>query len=182
MWPEMTLGMYLSVWWVTLFLRVSYWGQVVEMNFCLIFVKLVILISCWRFFLSLPAESYVMNMYSPCITILEYTSQNKKFENFINIHFNKKTLRRSWITHFKKQPQEVFYKKAVLKNLAIFTTRKHFWWSLFLIKLQTLRPVALLQRDSNTAVFLWEYCKIFRNISNLKIISKRLLLPLEVFL
>ena len=160
----MTLGMYLSVWWVTLFLRVSYWGQVVEMNFCLIFVKLVILISCWRFFLSLPAESYVMNMYSPCITILEYTSQNKKFENFINIHFTKKSLRRSWITHFKKQPQEVFYKKAILKNLEIFITRKHCWWSLFPIKLQTLRSVALLQRDSNTAVFLLEYCKIFRSI------------------
>ena len=105
---NMTLGMYLSVWWVTLFLRVSYWGQVVEMNFCLIFVKLVILISCWRFFLSLPAESYVMKMYCPCITILEYTSQNKKFENFINIHFNKKTLRRSWITRFKKRPQEKY--------------------------------------------------------------------------
>ena len=134
------------------------------MNFCLIFVKLVILISCWRFFLSLPAESYVMNMYSPCITILEYTSQNKKFENFINIRFTKKSLRRSWITHFKKQPQEVFYKKAILKNLEIFITRKHCWWSLFPIKLQTLRSVALLQRDSNTAVFLWEYCKIFRKI------------------
>ena len=116
MWPEMTLGMYLSVWWVTLFLRVSYWGQVVEMNFCLIFVKLVILISCWRFFLSLPAESYVMNMYSPCITILEYTSQNKKFENFININFNKKTLRRSWITHFKKQCHKRYsIKKVFLK-------------------------------------------------------------------
>ena len=160
----MTLGMYLSVWWVTLFLRVSYWGQVVEMNFCLIFVKLVILISCWRFFLSLPAESYVMKMYCPCITILEYTSQNKKFENFINIHFTKKSLRRSWITHFKKQPQEVFYKKAIRKNLEIFITRKHCWWSLFPIKLQTSRSVALLQRDFNTAVFLWEYCKIFRNI------------------
>ena len=91
-WPEMTLGMYLSVWWITSFLRVSYWGKVVEMNFCLIFVKLVILISCWRFFLSLPAESYVMKMYRPCITILEYTSPNKKFENFINIYFHKKTL------------------------------------------------------------------------------------------
>ena len=149
-------GHVLICWWVTLFLRVSYWGQVVEMNFCLIFVKLVILISCWRFFLSLPAESYVMKMYCPCITILEYTSENNKFENFINIYFNKKTLRRSWINQFKKQPQEVFYKKAALKSLAIFTARKHFWRSLFLIKLQTLRPVALLQRDYSTAVFLWE--------------------------
>ena len=147
MWPEMTLGMFLSVWWVTLFFRVCYWSQVVEMNFCIIFVKLVILISCWRFFLSLPTESYVMKMYCPCITILEYTSENNKFENFINIYFNKKTLRRSWINQFKKQPQEVFYKKAALKSLAIFTARKHFWRSLFLIKLQTLRSVALLQHS-----------------------------------
>ena len=163
----MTLGMHVSVWSITLFLRVSYWGKVVEMNFCLIFIKLVILISCWRFFFSLPAEAepYVMKMYYPCITKLKYTSQNKKVENFINIHFNKKTFR-SWITHFKKWPQEeVFYKKVAFKNLAIFTTRKHFWKSKeFLIKLQTSRPAALLQRDSSTAVFLWEYCKIFRNI------------------
>ena len=89
----MTLGMYLSAGEKTLLLRVNYWGQVVEMNFCLIFVKLVILISCWRFFLSLPAESYVIKMYCPCITILGYTSQSQNFENFINIHLNKKKLR-----------------------------------------------------------------------------------------
>ena len=148
MWPEMTLGLYLSVWWVTLFLRVSYSGQVVEMNFCLIFVKLVILISCWRFFLFLPAESYVMTMYRPCITILEYTSQSRKFEKLISIHLNKKT------PIFRSSHQRCSI-KAVLKNFAIFTTRKHLWWSLFLIKLQTLRPGTLLKRDSNTGVFLW---------------------------
>ena len=147
-------------------------------NEFLIFVKLLTLISCWRFFLSLPAESYKMKMYCPCITILEYTSQNKKFENFINIHLFKKSLRRSWITHFKKQPQEVFYKKAILKNLEIFITRKHCWWSLFPIKLQTLRPVALLQRDSNSCGNIAKSL----GTSNLKIIYKRLLLPLEVFL
>ena len=67
--------------------------------------------------LPLPAESYEMNMYCPCITILGYTSQSSKFEKFINIHLTKKTLRRSSVTHFKKQPPEVFYKKVVLKNL-----------------------------------------------------------------
>ena len=35
----------------------------------------------------------------------------------------------------KKQPPEVFYKNAILKNFAIFTG-KHLFWSLFLIKLQ----------------------------------------------
>ena len=72
----------------------------------------------------------------------------KKIWKVHKIHLNKETLGSS-ITHFKKKPPEVFYTKAVLKNLAIFTTRKHLWWSLFLIKLQTLRPAALLKRDSN---------------------------------
>ena len=35
---------YVLICWVTLSLRVRYWGQVVEMNFCSIN-----LISCWRF-------------------------------------------------------------------------------------------------------------------------------------
>ena len=123
-------------WWVTLFLRVSYWGQVVEMNFCSIFVKLVILINCWRFFHSLPAESYVMKMYCPCITMLGYTSQSRKFEKFINIQSNKKKKPwRSSITHSKNQPADVFYKKAILKDLVIFTAREHLWRSLFLINL-----------------------------------------------
>ena len=38
--------------------------------------------------------------------------------------------------HFQEQPPEVFYKKGVHKNFAIFTG-KHLCWSLFLIKLQT---------------------------------------------
>ena len=52
----------------------------------------------------------------------------------------------------QKQPPEVFYKKAVLKNFAIFTG-KHLCWSLFIIKFQTFRPDS--KRDPNTGVFLW---------------------------
>ena len=64
-------------------------------------------------FLSLRAESYVMKMHCPCMTILGYTSQSRKFEKLINIHLNKETLRRSSATHFQKQPPaEVFYKKS----------------------------------------------------------------------
>ena len=48
-----------------------------------------------------------------------------------------------------------------MKNLAIFFTRKHMWWSLFLIKLWTLRPATLLKRDFKTGVFLW----ILQNLS-----------------
>ena len=56
----------------------------------------------------------------------------------------------------------MFYKKAVLQNLTILTTRKHLWWSLVLVKLQTLRPVALLKRDFKRDSY--EYCKIFKKI------------------
>ena len=38
----------------------------------------------------------------------------------------------------QKHPAEVFYKKAVRKNFAIFTG-KHLCWSLFLIKLKAFR-------------------------------------------
>ena len=71
-----------------------------------------------RHLLPLPAESYVMKMYCPCINILGYTSHSRKSEKFINIHLNKKALRRSSVSPFKKQPPDVLYKKAVL-NLKI---------------------------------------------------------------
>ena len=49
----------------------------------------------------------------------------------------------------KKQPPEMFYKEAVVKNFAIFAG-KHLCWSLFLIMLQTFRPASLLKINSNT--------------------------------
>ena len=109
-----------------------------------------------RHLLPLRAESYVMKMYCPCISILGYTSPRRKSEKFINIHLNKKTLRRSSVTHFKKQPPEVFYKKAVLnlKICNIHHKKKHLCCSLFLIKLLNIRPAALSKRDSSTGVFL----------------------------
>ena len=54
---------------------------------------------------------------------------------------------------------QIFIKISVLKNFAIFTG-KHLCWSLFLRKLQVLKPASLLKRDSNTGVFLW----ILRNL------------------
>ena len=53
-----------------------------------------------------------------------------------------------------KQPPEVFYKKALLKNFAIFTGN-HQCWSLFWIKLQTFSSATSLKWDSNIGVFLW---------------------------
>ena len=48
----------------------------------------------------------------------------------------------------QKQPPEVFYKKAVLENFAIFTG-KNLCWSLFLKKLEAFKPATLLNRNSN---------------------------------
>ena len=49
---------------------------------------------------------------------------------------------------------QIFIKISVLKNFAIFTG-KHLCRSLFLRKLQVLKPASLLKGDSNTGVFLW---------------------------
>ena len=56
----------------------------------------------------------------------------------------------------QKQAPEVFYRKAVLKQFAIFTGR-HLCWSLFLIKLQDFRP-ANLSKETPA-----QYCNIFKN-------------------
>ena len=45
-------------------------------------------------------------------------------------------------------------KKGVFRNFASSTGRQ-LCWCLFLIKLQTFRPAAVLKIDSNTDVFLW---------------------------
>ena len=63
-------------------------------------------------------------------------------------------------THWKLSllsllPTEVFYKKAVLENFAIFT-RKHLRGSIFLIKLQ--------KKETSTQMFSCQYCKILKNI------------------
>ena len=44
-------------------------------------------------------------------------------------------------------------KNAVLKNFAVFI-RKHLFWSFFEINFQAQKPATLLQRNSNTGVFL----------------------------
>ena len=53
----------------------------------------------------------------------------------------------------KKQPPEVFYKKAVLKNFSILTG-KYLCSSLFLIMLRPFISVTFLKRDFNAVVFL----------------------------
>ena len=56
---------------------------------------------------------------------------------------------------------QMFFKIGVLKILGIFT-RKRLCWSLFLIKLQTLRPATLL-KETPTRLLSCEICQIFKN-------------------
>ena len=56
----------------------------------------------------------------------------------------------------KKQPPELFYKKAVFKDFAVFSG-KHLCWNLFLIKLQGKTLKRLTQVVSS------EICEIFKN-------------------
>ena len=72
----------------------------------------------------------------------------------------------SFFNNFFQEPSliisslpEVFCKKVFLKKK---NSWKQLRWSLFLIKLQELRPVTLVKRDSTTGVFLWVFL-IFQN-------------------
>ena len=134
-----------------------------------------------RHLLPLRAESYVMKMYCPCISILGYTSPRRKSEKFINIHLNKKTLRRSSVTHFKKQPSEVFYKKAVLnlKICNIHHKKTPVLQSIF-NKVAEHKACSVIKKRLQHRCFPGNIAKSLR-ISILMIICKRLLLPLEVF-
>ena len=57
-------------------------------------------------------------------------------------------------SQLKNSHRQCSVKEGVLKNFSNFT-RKHLCWSLFLIKLQAWWSAILLQKDSNTGVFLW---------------------------
>ena len=81
---------------------------------------------------------------------------------------------RSWLT--KKQPPEMFYKKVVLKNFAIFAG-KHLCWNLFLIKFHAYRPATFLKRDSSTGVSV--NIERFLRTPILKNMYKRLLLSTQ---
>ena len=62
----------------------------------------------------------------------------------------------------QKWPLVVFCKKGILKNFANFT-RKHLYWNLFLIKLQTCNFIKRrLQHRGGGGAFC-EICDIFKN-------------------
>ena len=79
---------------------------------------------------------------------------------------------------FQKQPPEVFYKKGVPKNFAIFTG-KHMCWSLFFNKVAGV-ACNFIKNEIPTHVFPVNITKFLR-IPILKNIYERLL-PLTLFL
>ena len=55
----------------------------------------------------------------------------------------------------EKYNEQVFHKKAVFKNLAIFIGKQENCVGVsFLMKIQAFSPLALLKRDSNKGAFL----------------------------
>ena len=60
----------------------------------------------------------------------------------------------TWRMRNRSSRSQMFLKIGILKNFTIFT-RKHLYWILFLIKLQSWRPITLLKRDPNAGAFLW---------------------------
>ena len=81
--------------------------------------------------------------------------QNLEINSYLkNMPSNKKWSFQCKFCDKQKQSPEVFCKKGVLANCAMFIG-KLMSWSLFLIKFQAFRPATLLRRDSNTGVFLW---------------------------
>ena len=72
---------------------------------------------------------------------------------FTVVKYNSKIIIYHQIKFRKRYNGQVFYKKTVPRNFAIFI-EKHLCWSLFLIKMQAFSPETLLKSGSNTAIFL----------------------------
>ena len=85
----------------------------------------------------------------PLVSKSSYVAKVTELGNCISIQ---------WVHSSEAATRGVLYKKGVFKNFWIFTG-KHLCWSLLLIKLQALRPAAVLKRDSTTC----EYCEILKN-------------------
>ena len=58
----------------------------------------------------------------------------------------------------RKKPREVFYKKALLENIAIFTGKQSFFNEVAVLKL------ANLLKETPTQVLSFDYGEIFKNI------------------
>ena len=99
----------------------------------------------------LSSGTALIKSKTPKVTIMAYVKRNvvyKKQRKLSNWNFPHIAFPDVKSSHWKCS-----IKKAVLKNLAIFSV-KHLCWSLFLIKLPTRSPAIFLKGDTNTSVFL----------------------------
>ena len=94
-------------------------------------------------------------------------------------NINKNTCGFIFLLWNQKQPPEVFYKKALLKNFAIFTG-KYLCWSLFLIKLLAFRAATIKKRLQHKClpVNIAKYLRtpLLKNICECLLLMKHLLL------
>ena len=146
----MTLGMYLSAsGWPYL------WEWAIEIKLQKWILVQLILISCWKLFLSLPPESY-----NEDALLMMHSHTKIYFPEWKNWKIHDHLLKYKIVEdQFKNYYSEAATSGVLLKKLFIKilqdSQQKCLCWTLFLIKLQACRPTTLSKRDHNTGVSLW---------------------------
>ena len=124
---------------------------------------------------------YELELGFPILTLeldFFFLRKTKRWQkNYGKCHFFYPKTSKEWYHHikFQKTKQEVFYKKVVLNNLAIFTEKRLCWSLLFYNKMPAFRLAALFNETLvNIAKFL--------RTANLKNICELLLLKVFPFM
>ena len=123
-------------------------------------VTSILVISCLQFYrtslqIFLFCKLFCTNISQVELEILRNSSSIFRYTHrrCSNIPRVKLEILRNFATIVRSSHWRYSRKKAILKHFVIFTG-KHLCWGLFLIKLQAIRSVTLLKRDSNTDIFL----------------------------
>ena len=112
------------------------------------------------FFNRLWAEDKHLHFHKLCVYIFihdTYTHLKTALLKSTSIHYFYIRL----LLNRRNSRLEVLCEKHVPKNFAIFTG-KYMCRNLFLIKLQVIKPVSLLKRESKRVLYC-DYCKVFKN-------------------
>ena len=113
-----------------------------------------------HFFKRLWAEDKHLHFHKLCVYIFihdTYTHLKTALLKSTSIHYFYIRL----LLNRRNSRLEVLCEKHVPKNFAIFTG-KYMCRNLFLIKLQVIKPVSLLKRESKRVLYC-DYCKVFKN-------------------
>ena len=102
--------------------------------------------------IALLLYSGVLTHSAPLVSLCTHWKYLKL--SFFNVSRGYRKRHETGLRTLKSTHSQMFFKIDVLKNFAIFKG-KQLSCSLFLIKPQTSRPANLLERDSNSGVFLW---------------------------